>query len=100
MAADQIGALLGPKEEAADSPEAVPAGILAHPAVQAEIARQVALYLGKAVRSIYEVPPSPLLVLSDGSQRREDGTEAAPSAPSKRPQVWVENNAIKCTKSR
>jgi hypothetical protein len=44
LAADQIGALLSPKgEHAPDSPEVVPPGILAHPAVQDEIARQARL---------------------------------------------------------
>jgi integrase len=45
-AADQIGALLSPGGmEATHLPEGVSPGILAHPAVQAEIARQVALAL-------------------------------------------------------
>jgi integrase len=48
LTADRIGALLSPKgERAPDSPEAFPPGILAHPEVQAEIARQVALVLGR-----------------------------------------------------
>jgi integrase len=50
--ADTIGALFSPKGKyASDSPEAVPPGILAHPAVQAEIARQVAVHLAAASRS-------------------------------------------------
>jgi hypothetical protein len=45
MVADRIGALLEPKERREDdSPEAAPPDILA---VQAEIARQVALVLGR-----------------------------------------------------
>jgi integrase len=70
--ADTIGALFSPKgEHAPDSPEAVPPGILAHPAVQAEIARQVALALGRQPAPIIEAPVSPLLVLSGGTQRAE-----------------------------
>jgi hypothetical protein len=48
LAADQIGALLSPKGmRPAESPEAVLPEILAHPAIQAEITRQVALALGR-----------------------------------------------------
>lgn len=46
--ADAIGALLNPKgTPAAESPGAITPDILAHPAIQAEIARQVALALGR-----------------------------------------------------
>ena len=48
-AADAIGALLSPKGGCApDSSEVVPPDILAHPAVRAEIARQVAVHLAAA----------------------------------------------------
>lgn len=51
LTADRIGALLSPKgERAPDPPEVAPPGILA-PAVQAEIARQVAVHLAAALRS-------------------------------------------------
>jgi hypothetical protein len=51
IVADQIGALLRAKNERADdSPDAAPPGLLAHPAVQAEIARQVAVQLAAASR--------------------------------------------------
>jgi integrase len=47
-AADALGALLNPKgTPPAESPETVPPDILAHPAIQAEISRQVALALGR-----------------------------------------------------
>ena len=55
MAADRIGALLSANgNQAAESPEDGAPGILAHPGVQAEIARQVALVLRRQSASIIE----------------------------------------------
>jgi hypothetical protein len=51
VAADALGAMLSPKrEQRADSTEIVLPGILAHPAVQAEIARQVAVHRAASQR--------------------------------------------------
>jgi integrase len=69
LTADALGALLSPKgEQEADCTDIVSPGTLAHPAVQAEIARQVALVLGRQPAPIIEAPPSLLLVLSGGTQ--------------------------------